>query len=86
MRADMSQQYVKDSTGEAPTTMFFSYADPTVGDQCSRTLTYEAGARWDDLLVDFVSFLSGIYGYDISKKIQIEGNFWEKFEEGREFY
>jgi hypothetical protein len=86
MRADMSQNYVKDSTGESPVLLTYSYTDSSVGEHTTRTLQYENTTRWDDILEDFIGFLSCVYGYNIREKIQIEGNFWDKFEEGREFY
>jgi len=33
---------------------------------------YEYGIPWDMVLNDFISFLSGIYGYDIRNKVKFE--------------
>lgn len=32
---------------------------------------------WDDLLTDFINFLSGIYGYDIREQVQIKPTYEE---------
>ena len=33
---------------------------------------YEYGTPWDEVLRDFIQYLSGIYGYDISDKVKYE--------------
>lgn len=30
---------------------------------------YEYGTPWDEVLKDFLDYLSGVYGYDINKKV-----------------
>ena len=31
--------------------------------------SYEYGTPWDTVLEDFLDYLSGVYGYDINKKV-----------------
>lgn len=38
----------------------------------SRDLTFDEAARWDSVLNEFLSFLSSIYGYDISKHVEVQ--------------
>lgn len=50
-----------------------------INDVANRELTYDDGITWQCIVRDFLGFLSGIYGYDISSRVQ-----FESFDEGLE--
>lgn len=38
----------------------------------NNTLEFNEGATWDSVLREFLDFLSSIYGYDISKHVDVQ--------------
>ena len=54
-----------------------------IEDNVVRNLAYDSAITWDVVVSDFLNFLSGIYGYDISKQVQFE-SFDEKVDRIRE--
>ena len=75
MRADISNAYdMKDASGEDVSTVSYSYFDPSSGEQLNRTVSYEYATSWNDILSDFINFLSCVYGYDIRNKVDIKHN------------
>ena len=36
--------------------------------------SYDYGTRWSTVLTDFLSFMSGIYGYSLHEKVDYDGN------------
>lgn len=54
-----------------------------IEDNLIRNLKYSDAITWQPVLRDFLSFLSGIYGYDIGKQVKFE-TFDEKMARIRE--
>lgn len=51
---------------------FFSFVHAGNDGNWSFDRNYEYGTSWDVVLQDFLQYLSGIYGYDISQKVSYE--------------
>lgn len=59
------------------TTMDFNYhfaQETEAGSHISRSFskTYDDMTSWDDVLMEYVEFLSFVYGYDLKKYITID--------------
>jgi len=52
--------------------MNFRYSHESIDGEWIFSKDYEYGVSWDEVLRDFISFLSGIYGYDIKSKVSFE--------------
>ena len=52
--------------------MNFSYTHNSIDGDWMFSTEYEYGTPWDTVLTDFISFLSGVYGYDIHKRVSFE--------------
>mgnify|MGYP003353081267 CR=1 FL=1 len=52
--------------------MNFNYTHTSIDGDWMFSKEYEYGTPWDTILTDFLSFLSGIYGYDIKSKVEFE--------------
>jgi hypothetical protein len=37
----------------------------------AKTSVFESACTWDDVLKDFIRFLEGVYGYNISDQVEI---------------
>lgn len=46
--------------------------DYAINDVANRELTYDSTITWCVVLRDFITFLSSVYGYDISKSVEYE--------------
>ena len=53
-------------------TMRFGFTHNSSDGDWSFDNYYEDGTPWPVILRDFLSFLSGVYGYDIHKKVEYE--------------
>lgn len=57
--------------GDTKSYLSFNFTDNYTGQHASSSYQYEECTPWDNLLNDFVSFLSGVYGYDIHQYVKI---------------
>jgi len=48
---------------------YFSFDHQSSDGNWRFSRNYEYGTPWDAVLKDFLDYLSGVYGYDISKKV-----------------
>ena len=48
---------------------YFSFTHTSNDGNWQFSRNYEYGTPWDTILKDFLDFMSGVYGYDISKKV-----------------
>lgn len=49
--------------------MYFAFSHSSQDGNWNFNREYDDGTPWDDVLKDFLDFMSGVYGYDISKKV-----------------
>ena len=52
---------------------YFSFDHQSSDGNWRFSRSYEYDTPWDTVLQDFLDYLSGVYGYDISKKVSFEG-------------
>lgn len=50
-------------------TFYFSFDHQSSDGNWRFSRNYEYGTPWDEVLKDFIDYLSGVYGYDINKKV-----------------
>ena len=54
--------------------MYFDYSHVSEGGNWSFNKNYEYGTTWNTVLTDFLSYLSGIYGYNLHEKVTYKNN------------
>lgn len=59
---------------------YFSFTHTSNDGNWQFSRNYEYGTPWDDVLKDFLDFMSGVYGYDISKKVSFSPKLEERVE------
>lgn len=50
----------------------FSFVNPEDDRRITVDRSFEYDVTWPSVLQEFVDFLSGVYGYDISRKIKVQ--------------
>ena len=54
--------------------MFFSFTHSSEDGNWDFTKTYDYGTKWSTVLTDFLSFMSGVYGYNLHEQVDYNGN------------
>lgn len=54
--------------------MFFDFTHSSEDGNWTFTKNYDYGTKWSTVLTDFLSFMSGVYGYNLHEKVNYSGD------------
>ena len=64
--------------------LFFSFSHHSDDGNWNFDKNYPYGTPWSTVLTDFLSFLSGVYGYNVSERVEYVGNPYLSYVESKD--